>query len=472
MAPDAKFAQGCEVYNALPLMGDLLRTENGRTGYFTFTFFNDPPTNAERTAIEVLELDDSNVVLYDYQNPFVTNNILYATITGHLVVERSADYILGLTVAGTAKLYIDDCLVVDNEETQTIGESFFGSGTVEETGRVYLEANTTYKLRVDFGSAPTSKISQAGAPVFGAGGVRVGCARVCDEEAEIQAAVELAREVDCVVLCCGLNSDFEAEGFDRATMALPGAQAKLIKLVSEANSNVVLVTQSGTPVEAPWESVPAVLHSWYGGNEGSGAIADVLFGATNPSGKLPLSWPHRAEDNPAFLNHRSDEGRCIYGEDIFVGYRFYEKTRRQVQWPFGYGLSYATFAIQNIQVNCSDDKDILNRVLDVSFEIINTSCEMGGSEVVQVYVQAPSLSRVSRPIKELKGFQKVFLAAGERRSVCVSLPLKYTTSFWSELENAWVMEAGAYTVLVGTSSHDTPLARDFLVGSSASWTGI
>jgi beta-glucosidase len=187
---------------------------------------------------------------------------------------------------------------------------------------------------------------------------------------------------------------------------------------------------------------------------------------------LPLSWPHRAEDNPAFLNHRSDEGRCIYGEDIFVGYRFYEKTRRQVQWPFGYGLSYATFAIQNIQVNCSDDKDILNRVLDVSFEIINTSCEMGGSEVVQVYVQAPSLSRVSRPIKELKGFQKVFLAAGERRSVCVSLPLKYTTSFWSELENAWVMEAGAYTVLVGTSSHDTPLAQDFLIGSSASWTGI
>ncbi|KAJ5759007.1 glycoside hydrolase superfamily [Penicillium odoratum] len=473
MVPDAKFAQGCEVYNALPLMGDLLKTENGQKGYFTFTIFTDPPTHAERTAIEVLEINHSYVVLYDYQHPMVpSNNLLYATITGDLVVEMSADYILGLTVAGTAKLYIDDCLVVDNEESQTIGESFFGSGTVEETGQLYLEANKTYKLRVEFGSAPTSKTSHAGAPVFGAGGVRVGCARVCDEDAEIQAAVDLAREVDCVVLCCGLNSDFEAEGFDRTTMALPGAQAKLIKLVSEANSNVVLVTQSGTPVEAPWDSVSAALHSWYGGNEGSQVIADVLFGKINPSGKLPFSWPHRTEDNPAFLNHRSDEGRCIYGEDIFVGYRFYERTRRQVQWPFGYGLSYATFAIQNVQVNCSDDKNILNRVLDVSFEVTNTSCQMGGSEVVQVYVQAPSLSRVSRPIKELKGFQKVYLAAGETRFVCVSMPLKYTTSFWSELENAWVMEAGSYTVLVGTSSHDTPLTQDFLVGSSATWKGI
>jgi beta-glucosidase len=150
---------------------------------------------------------------------------------------------------------------------------------------------------------------------------------------------QVAKEADQVVIIAGLNADWECEGFDRADMSLPGVTDPLISALS-FHPSVAVIMQSGTPVSMPWASqVPAIAQAWYGGNETGSAIADVVFGIVNPSGKLPLSWPVRNEDNPAFLNFRSERGRVVYGEGVYVGYRGYEKMKREVLWPFGWGLS-------------------------------------------------------------------------------------------------------------------------------------
>lgn len=248
-------------------------------------------------------------------------------------------------------------------------------------------------------------------------------------------------------------------------MHLPGHTDALIAAVAAANPHTALVLQSGTPVTMPWvDQVPALVQAWYGGNETGNAIADVLFGGANPSGKLSLSFPARNEDNPAFLNFRSERGRALYGEDVYIGYRFYEKTKRDVLFPFGHGLSYTTFEIDNLSV--ADDGATVVTTVDVK----NTGA-VEGAQVVQVYVsqRAPS---INRPPKELKGFAKVLLKPGETKQVQVDLPKKYAASFWDELKDAWVMEADEYDVLVGDSSASTPLKASFKVEKTAWWKGL
>ncbi|RGP57765.1 hypothetical protein FLONG3_11458, partial [Fusarium longipes] len=253
-------------------------------------------------------------------------------------------YAFSLTVAGTAILYLDNDLIVDNAHRQERGTSFFGSGSVEQINRVQLVADRVYKLRVEFGSAATSNLNRAGAPVFGAGGVRIGYARCSDGSLELDSAVEKAKTADQVIVCVGLGPEWESEGSDRSVYQLPGRQSELISRVAALNKNVVVVIQSGTPVSGPWDQVAAVMQTWYGGNELGHGIADIVLGRESPSGKLPLSWPCCIEDNPSFLSYRSEAGTCYYREDIYVGYRFYEKVKRKVQWPFGFGLSYASFS--------------------------------------------------------------------------------------------------------------------------------
>lgn len=252
-------------------------------------------------------------------------------------------------------------------------------------------------------------------------------------------------------------------------MSLPGHANALISALLAANRNTAIVLQSGCPLEMPWSAAaPAILQSWYGGNETGNAIADVLFGAVNPAGKLPLSFPARVQDNPAFLNFRSDRGRVLYGEDVFVGYRFYEKVGREVRFPFGHGLSYTRFEMSDVEVEVEEDQR--GDTVRVSVQVRNTG-DVAGAEVVQVYVsqKAPG---VTRPVKELKGFDKVFLEPGQRKEAVVRLRKKYAASWWDELRAAWVMEEGAYEVHVGNSSASTPLKGEFEVAATSYWRGL
>lgn len=248
-------------------------------------------------------------------------------------------------------------------------------------------------------------------------------------------------------------------------MNLPGLQNRLISAVAAVNPNTVVVNQSGTPVTMPWiTEVPALVQAWYGGNETGNGIADVLFGLLNPSGKLSLSFPVRNEDNPAFLNQRSEKGKCVYGEDVYIGYRFYERIERDVLFPFGYGLSYTTFSMTDLSIQ-SD-----TFALRVSLKVKNTGSQ-DGAEVVQVYISQTECS-IMRPRKELKGFTKVFLMAGEEKQVEVEMQTKYATSYWDEERDRWASERGKYEVLVGNSSAVTLLSGSFTIARSSWWRGL
>lgn len=240
----------------------------------------------------------------------------------------------------------------------------------------------------------------------------------------------------------------------------------LISAVSSANSNTVVVMQSGTPVGMPWiSSVNGLVHAWYGGNETGNAIADVLFGNVNPSAKLPLSFPKRLQDNPAFLNYRTERGRTLYGEDVYVGYRWYEMLDLPALFPFGHGLSYSKFEFSGLEVEKAEE------LINVSVTVKNTG-DREGAEVVQVYVAQKNPS-INRPKKELKGFKKVWLKKGEEKVVKVPIQVKYAASFWDEVRDAWVVEKDTYDVLVGnTSAGEGALKGSFQVEKTSWWNGL
>ena len=266
-----------------------------------------------------------------------------------------------------------------------------------------------------------------------------------------------------------LQGDWEGVGNDRQDMHLPGYLDTLISRVAKCNPNTVVVLQAGSPVEMPWiQSVPAILQAWYGGNECGNAIADVIFGDVNPNGKLPLTFPARLKDNPTYLNYKSEKGRTLYGEDIYIGYRYYEAIELDVLFPFGHGLSYTTFTFSDLGIS-KDDK---NGNLTISCSVTNTGT-VAGAEVVQVYIAQQSPS-IRRPEKELKGFSKVFLKPGEMKKVSVEMETKYAVSFWDEAKNKWVGEKDTYNVVVGSTSAlgGEALRGSFNVDRTLWWNGL
>ncbi|KAH0414603.1 glycoside hydrolase family 3 protein, partial [Aureobasidium melanogenum] len=383
--------------------------------------------------------------------------------------DRDGEYELGVCVYGSAKVFINDELVLDITEKQRQGSAFFGLGTEEDICAVPMKKGQTYKARLEFGSAPTSKLT-GGTVDFGGGAVRIGGAWKIDADEEVRRAAELAKSADQVLVCAGLNMDWESEGFDRPDMKLPGHLDRLISAVAEANPHTAVVIQSGTPVEMPWLSkVPALVQAWYGGNETGNGIADVVFGDVNPCGKTSLSFPIRNEDNPAFLNYRSEAGRVLYGEDVYVGYRYYDTLGRPVAFPFGHGLSYSTFSFSGLKFELPSDSEG-NLIAKVT---VKNTGKVAGAQVVQLYI-SPLSPSIRRPTKELKAFTKVFLEAGEEKTVNLKVALKYATSFWDESRNAWLSEKGKYKAIVSESSaaSESAVEDTFEVEKTKWWNGL
>jgi beta-glucosidase len=233
-------------------------------------------------------------------------------------------------------------------------------------------------------------------------------------------------------------------------MQLVGRQNELIARVTAVNPKTIVVLQTGAPVTMPWiDQVPAVLEAWYPGQECGNAIADVLFGAVNPAGRLPQTFPKRLEDNPAFGNYPGDNGRVQYAEGIFVGYRFYERDGIEPLFPFGHGLAYTTFGYANLRLSADDLAP--GDSLTVSIDVTNTGAR-AGHEVVQLYV-GDRQARLARPPKELKAFRKVFLQPGETATVSMILNMR-ALAYFDDAHDAWRAEAGEFDVLVGASSRD------------------
>lgn len=249
-------------------------------------------------------------------------------------------------------------------------------------------------------------------------------------------AVETAKNADVVLMFLGLPEAAESEGFDRDTLDMPAKQIALLEQVAAANQNVVVVLSNGSVVSvAPWaKNAKGILESWLLGQSGGPALADVIFGQVSPSGKLAQSIPLDINDDPSMLNWPGEEGHVDYGEGVFVGYRYYDTYGKAVDYPFGYGLSYATFEIADVAAAKTGAN-----TATVTATVTNTS-DVDASETVQVYV-APGKADVARPKHELKGFTKVFLKAGESKTVTIDLDER-AFAYWSEKYNDWHGEAG------------------------------
>jgi beta-glucosidase len=285
-----------------------------------------------------------------------------------------------------------------------------------------------------------------------------GIGDTASDEALRAEAVEVAAAAETVVVLIGLPGADESEGFDRTHMNLPANQIATLHAVAAANANVVVVLVNGSTVVLGDVTPHAValVEAWLGGQAAGGAIADVLSGAVNPSGRLAESVPHRLEDNPSFLNFPGDSQVVRYGEGLFIGYRGYDKAGVDVAFPFGFGLSYTSFALSGLTVATSGSVATCNLAADVTVTVTNTG-PVAGAEVVQVYVRDVATS-VARPVRELKGFAKVALEPGASQEVTVRLDQR-AFSFWSELLGRWVVEAGEFAVEVGHHSRDLPLTH-------------
>ncbi|KAL4955815.1 beta-glucosidase precursor [Aspergillus filifer] len=369
------YTVGAYKHKLLPLLGAQMQPHptNGKPG-MSWKLYNETPDVELRRPVKEIWLTNTNIDLNDYNHP-ASQDLWYADLDGILVVEDGT-YEFGLAVCGTAKLYVDEQLA--------------------ERGQAVLHRGKEYHINVQFASAPsyTLKVDSA---MLDSGALRVGCCKLLDAQAEIKKAIELSKSHDQVITCGGLNGDWEQESNDRENMKLPGTLDKLISEVTIANPRTVV--------------------AWYGGNETGNYIANVLFGDYNPSGKLPVTFPMRLQDVPSFLDFRTEAGRTLYAEDVYLGYRYYELADLEPMHPV----------------------------------------------------------KINRPVKELKGFAKVELDPGECKVLTISVAGKYAASYFDEERNQWCVEAGGYRVIISDSSSLTDgkvVTGSFAISDTYWWSGL
>lgn len=279
----------------------------------------------------------------------------------------------------------------------------------------------------------------------------------------ISEAIKKAKQSDIVVIFAGLPDKYESEGYDRENMKMPKNHTRLIEAIAEVNDNIVVVLSNGSPIEMPWISkVKAILEGYLGGQAGGGAVADLLFGIANPSGKLAETFPQKLSYSSSYLNYPGEESVVEYREGLFVGYRYYDAKNIKPLFPFGYGLSYTNFSYGSISLDRKEMSD--NEVVNVTVKVKNTG-KVKGKEVIQLYVRDVK-SSVIKPEKELKGFTKVELEPGEEKEATFSLGKRAFAYYNVDMED-WYVESGDFEILVGGSSRGITLKETISVKSSS-----
>ena len=372
-----------------------------------------------------------------------------ARLTGSFTPEASGTYRAGIYSAGTSRLFIDGRLVADAWSQWQRGRTFFEEGCDEVTGLIELEAGRSYEVMIEFA---TKEVATLGLAAFAAGiSLPLG-------DAAIAEAVRLAKSAETALVFIGRNGEWDTEGSDLQGIALPGRQNELVEAVAAANPRTIVVLQSGGPVEMPWiDKVAAVVSAWYPGQEAGNAIADVLTGVAEPGGRLPQSFPVRWADNPAHSQDREIypglNGKVRYEEGLFIGYRHYDRLGISPSFPFGFGLSYTQFALSGLELDSSRFE--ADGVVSLRVTLSNIGAR-AGSDVVQVYVADPEASLV-RPARELKGFAKLQLAAGESRQVEIVLDAR-AFAFYAPEARHWLVEAGRFVVTACRHAGDAGLS--------------
>ncbi len=324
-------------------------------------------------------------------------------IKGAFTPDEAGAWELGVRAVGPVTVRLDGATVVEIAETRR-GGSYYGLGSPEVRGFVELEGGRRYEFEVDYPATTDEPLR----------GFTVGARRVPSGD-EIERAVAAAAEADVAVVIVGTDHDWETEGEDRTTLALPGAQDELVAAVAAANPNTVVVINAGSPAAMPWlDAVPAVLQIWFPGQAIGEALADVLTGVEEPGGRLPVTFPVRLEDTPAFAEHPGRDGKAVYAEGTFIGHRWYDRDGIAPLFPFGHGLGYTTFSLGDARVEGGIDDGVT-----VSVDVTNTG-DRAGSEVVQIYVEPPA-GDPARPLRHLAAFRRVDVEAGASAAVRIEL---------------------------------------------------
>ena len=431
---EVRCEQGCALPGQVRQIDPRLLSVGDRTGVLSVEYFAGPALLGEVVSTELFH---QTRLIWTGPPAGVADGLYSARARATFTPDTSGIWRFGVVSAGTSRLLLDGRVVCDNTDPQP-GDTFFGMGSTEITADLMLEAGRSYQLLAEFAS------TDGPMPL---GGLQLGAELVPAADACARAAAAAAA-ADIAIIVVGSDSRWETEGTDRASMLLPGEQDALIAAVAAANPRTIVVLNCGSPVEMPWATdVAAVLQLWYPGQEGGTALADILFGDAEPGGRLPVTLPRMLEDSPTHASYVAEvsDGSARYLEGLHVGYRHYDAHEVEPRFCFGHGLSYTTFAYGELEIEERDE------AVHVRLQLSNTGSR-AGSEVVQLYVQPPR-GTVTRPVQELKAFQKVRLAPGESTTVELTLPDR-AFAHWDIAAHDWQVEPGTYQLLVGASSRD------------------
>lgn len=405
-----------------PIPADMMQAVEGARGFQTKYFAqgsNDP-------AVQRVEPQVSFMWEMRSPDPKVPPEGFHAQFLGRVIPPATGTYTLRIAAGGKAWLY------VEQGGGAPVAVADTSAGRPSATAVVEMQKGKPFDLRVDYARQP--------------GDAAVSLTWEPPSAPQSWAAVDAAaRKADTVIVVGGIDHSLDSEGRDRVDMHFPPVQQALINRVAQQNPRTVVVLINGSPLElGGWlPHVPAVVEAWYPGMEGGNAIADVLFGRADPSGRLPFSWPKRLEDSPSHRLGTENNDRVNYGEKLLVGYRYYDTVNAEPQFPFGYGLSYTTFSFSPLHVVPKNGSVFLN------VTIKNTGLR-DGLETVQIYIR-PLKPSVSRPAHELKAFQKISLKAGQSRRVEFLLGPE-AFSYFNAAKNRWQVDPGPYEIQAGASS--------------------
>jgi beta-glucosidase len=442
--PDTEiiFEEGCGLGGNMDVVGNkYLRTgKNELAGnWLKGEYFSNPDLAGQPACIEK---DESVNFSWGWANPKpqIGKEGYSVRWSGQIIPPVSGRYSLGISAAGCGyRLYLGDSLLINQWETGSKDnfEAEFTSGS--RSVSVNLEKNSPADIKIEFTKRTNRNFIRFEWEVPGSN--------------SIEAAKKIAGECDAVVIFAGLSNFYEGGNNDRSDILLPGEQNRLISEVAGTNPKTIVVLINGSAIGMPWiDRVNAVLEAYYPGQEGGNAIAGVLFGEVNPSGKLPETFPVLLSDSPAFGNYPGKNNIVKYVEGIYVGYRHYDARNIPPLFPFGHGLSYTTFEYSDLKIEKKGSSS------NCSLKVKNNG-RVDGSEVVQLYLR-DIVSSEHRPLKELKNFEKLFLRAGEVKTVIFTIT-DDDLSFFSEKQNKWLYEGGDFEVLIGSSSGDIRLKKTF-----------
>jgi beta-glucosidase len=455
--------RGCHNDKQLPpLAGRATQAPSGAGTGFDVEYFASPDVGGE--VVDTGHMGAAEAFITSPPSPLLPPAGWSLRARTLLTPPETGPYEFGLVQTTPARLMVDGAVVIDGfTDRPPRGEAFYSMGSVEQLATVDLKAGVPVEVVVEHSGGTTP----------GLAGFRAGW-RLAPTADLRDRAVAAAAAADAAVVVVGTTGEWETEGHDRSSMGLPGDQDELVRSVIAANPRTVVVVNSGAPVTMDWApDAAAVLQVWFGGQEMPDGLAEVLFGDTDPAGRLPTTLPVRLEHNPSYGNFPGENGEVHYGEGLLVGYRWYDTRHLPTRFPFGHGLSYTTFALGAPVLSSATFRP--GETLTIDVPVANTG-DRRGAEVVQCYV-APPPSRLDRPAKELRAFAKVWLAPGEEGTARLTLDdraFAYWDPGWPDYADldarmallptnpgrrprrqaGWQVDPGTYRVLVGRSSAD------------------